>query len=166
MRERLREGISPRTCDARPDRAYIAALLPRFRFEDGFAAHDELWKGGGEGETPEAQLRRARAAVDDVFAGSGDGTWVSVTSHSGQIREILEVLGHRPFKLATGQAIAVLVKAEREKATTTTSAPPFASWTAEPACNAPPVTSISGTGCVCSSSSGLPTASATATATP
>lgn len=163
VKELLREGISMRTCDARPNRSYIAGLLAPgvLRFEAGFAEHDELWTGR-EGETSEAQLRRARRAVDDIFA-HDDSAWVSITSHSGQIRTILQVLGHRPFALSTGQAIAVLVRAERVRPEgTPTSA--IASWTAEPTCRAPPVTSVSGTGCVCSTGSAtLPATSATAT---
>ncbi|KAI1256316.1 hypothetical protein MGN70_001440 [Eutypa lata] len=161
VKEHLREGVSMRTCDERSNRTYIAGLFPWYRFEAGFAEQDPLWKGD-EGETSEAQLRRAKSVVDDIVS-TDDNTWVSITSHSGQIRAMLSALNHRAFSLSTGQAIAVLVRAENfrktENPTSTVS-----SWTAEATCNAPPITSISGTGCVCSTaSSTLATASATIT---
>ncbi|KAI1074790.1 phosphoglycerate mutase-like protein [Whalleya microplaca] len=163
VKELLREGISPRTCDERPDRAALQALLPHFRFEDGFAEVDPLWRAG-EGETDEAMAVRTKRVLDDIF-GNDQSTWVSITTHSGQITQSLKVLGHIPFSLTTGQAIPVLVRAERrgggEPATTT-----GASRTAEATCGNPPVTSVSGQGCVCSSASSSTLASATATTTP
>ncbi|KAL7622396.1 putative phosphoglycerate mutase pmu1 [Parahypoxylon ruwenzoriense] len=109
VKEFLREGISMRTCDERSNKTYVQSLLPAFIFEEGFAEDDELWKGY-EGETAEAQLQRAKAVLDDIFS-SDDGTWVSITSHSGQIRACLKVLNHIEFGLSTGQAIPALVKA-------------------------------------------------------
>lgn len=35
-----------------------------------------------------------------------------MTAHSGAITSILRVVGHRPFRLATGAVIPVFVKAE------------------------------------------------------
>lgn len=75
-------------------------------------------------------------------------SFVSVTSHSGEISSILSVLGHRSFSLNTGAVIPVLVRAEQVKGeNTATSALP---WTASAHCTSPPVTSVSA--CVCASS--------------
>ncbi|KAI5917152.1 histidine phosphatase superfamily [Camillea tinctor] len=160
IKEGFREGISIRTCDARSDRSAIAELLPGFRFETGFAEHDPLWRGDeGEGETAEAQLRRTREVMDEVFAQDAN-TWISITTHSGQISKNLQVLGHRAFSLSTGQVVPALVRARIVGgAGTTTTAPGF---TAEATCKATPVTSISGQGCVCGS---MTAAAAAATAT-
>jgi broad specificity phosphatase PhoE len=160
VKERLREGISVRSCDERSNKTYISKLLPHFRFEKGFTEADELWRGS-EGETPEAQLPRTKLVWDDIFSNDGS-TWISTTTHSGQISFNLRVLGHRVFSLSTGQAIPVLVKAQRlrvEDQPSTT----IQSFTAEATCHAPPVTSISGQGCVCSSAASAP---ATVTAAP
>jgi hypothetical protein len=70
---------------------------------------------------------RSKAVLDDVFR-SDKSTYISISSHSGEIGSILRgaslilrnsergltrvVLGHRSFGLGTGQAIPVLVKAE------------------------------------------------------
>ncbi|OTB01911.1 hypothetical protein M426DRAFT_63203 [Hypoxylon sp. CI-4A] len=160
VKEFLREGISMRTCDERSNKTYIQSLLPTFRFEEGFVENDELWKGY-EGETSEAQLKRTKAVLDDIFT-NDENTWISITSHSGQISANLEVLNHIKFSLSTGQAIPVLIKAnlhKKEPATTT-----IQSWTAEATCSWSPVTSISGQGCVCSSTTAsLVAAIATAT---
>ncbi|KAI3321098.1 phosphoglycerate mutase-like protein [Xylariaceae sp. AK1471] len=161
VKELLREGISIRTCDSRSNKTYISTLLPRFKFEDGFTENDELWKGF-EGETSEAQLRRTKIVWDDIFS-NDDSTWISTTTHSGQITNNLRVLGHRAFSLSTGQAIPALIKAQKLRVD-----PPSTtvqSWTAEVTCTAPPVTSISGQGCVCSGASST-LASVTAVPTP
>ncbi|KAI8628455.1 phosphoglycerate mutase-like protein [Xylariaceae sp. FL1651] len=161
VKEYFREGISMRSCDERSSKTYISALLPDFGFEKGFTEEDELWKGY-EGETAEAQLRRTKIVLDDVFS-NDDSTWISITSHSGEISANLQVLGHRAFSLSTGQAIPVLVKAQNVKVNQPTTTIQY--WQAEATCNSPPVTSISGQGCVCSSASST-LVSATATTTP
>ncbi|KAI8948991.1 phosphoglycerate mutase-like protein [Xylaria longipes] len=162
VKELLREGISIRTCDERSTKTELAALFPNFRFEHGFAETDQLWRGGeDEGETPEAEFARTKIVMDDIFT-NDDSTWISLTTHSGQIGVALQVLGHRAFSLSTGQAIPALIQARRLRvdppATTTGSA-----FTSEATCLAPPVTSISGQGCVCSSALGSVTASPTPT---
>ncbi|UNI21259.1 putative phosphoglycerate mutase pmu1, variant 2 [Purpureocillium takamizusanense] len=171
IKELFREGISIHTCDRRSTRGAIRAFAPAsFRFEEGFTEEDELWQGGAprsRGETEAHQRARSKAVLDDVFT-HDDGTWLSVTSHSGEIASLLAVLGHRAFSLGTGQIIPVLVRAEvaRGGQTPTTTAPGF---TFEATCTAPPVTSIAGQGCVCSttsSSGGIPAVAASATSTP
>ncbi|KAI1748571.1 phosphoglycerate mutase-like protein [Xylaria castorea] len=157
VKELLREGISIRTCDERSSKTELAALLPKFRFEDGFTETDQLWRGGDdEGETSSAQFARTKIVVDDIFT-HDDSTWISLTTHSGQISTTLQVLGHRAFSLSTGQAIPALVQVRRLRTepSSTTTAPSF---TPEATCHAPPVTSISGQGCVCSSAPGSVTA--------
>lgn len=152
-----------RTCDERSNKTYIQNLLPAFKFEDGFTEEDELWKGY-EGETSEAQLKRTRTVLDDIFS-NDDNTWISITSHSGQISSNLKVLNHITFSLSTGQAIPALIKAvniRKVDPVTTT----IQSWTAEATCVSPPITSISGQGCVCSNTTSAVLATATATTSP
>ncbi|KAJ3056957.1 hypothetical protein HK097_002335 [Rhizophlyctis rosea] len=151
VKEFLREGVSIRTCDHRPSKTYITNMFPFYKFEEGFAELDPLYDGV-KYETSEAQDLRNFNGLTDVFT-KDKNTWISFTAHSGEITSLLRVLGHRAFRLATGQAIPVLVKvvSNLPKSTTTTIAP----WTTPTVCPAPPVTSIANQGCVC-----------TATATP
>ncbi|KAH7021014.1 phosphoglycerate mutase family protein [Microdochium trichocladiopsis] len=162
IKEFFREGISMRTCDERNNKTWIHEQVPNFLFEDGFTELDELWRGY-EAETDEAQVKRTKAVLDDVFA-HDDATWISITAHSGAISKHLQVLGHRAFRLGTGQAIPVLVKAQNlRKVDTPTST--IESWWSEPTCaNGPPITSIGGTGCICSTGSATATFSASASA--
>ncbi|KAJ6782125.1 hypothetical protein PWT90_06666 [Aphanocladium album] len=155
IKELFRESMTIHTCDHRSNKTYIQSIAPQFSFEAGFTEHDELWRGGqqSEGETAEGQKSRNKVVLDDVFA-QDTNTWISITSHSGEIASLLSVLNHRKFGLQTGQIIPVLVKAEIVDPPTTTSS--IVSFTPEATCNSPPVTSIAGQGCVC-------TASATAT---
>ncbi|KAM0185222.1 hypothetical protein ACHAPI_012263 [Fusarium lateritium] len=145
VKELLREGISIRTCDHRSNKTYISTLTPEIKFEKGFAEKDPYWTGK-KGETGEHQLERTKDVLDDIFT-IDNSVWISISSHSGEITKVLQALNHRPFRLATGQIIPVLVRADivKEESTST-----YAAWTSEATCNAPPVTSLSGQGCVCS----------------
>jgi len=110
IKELFREGISAHTCDRRSTKTQIHDQFPDWKFEDGFVENDPFWKEGFS-ETQEEEFRRTKVAFDDVFK-SDKSTYISVTSHSGQINMSLRVLGHRPFSLSTGQVIPILVKAE------------------------------------------------------
>lgn len=150
VKELLREGISEHTCDRRSSKSYIEHNFPTYDIEPGFAETDQLWTGV-TAETSSAQAARSRTVLDDIFSDPKTGTYVSITSHSGELASILAVLGHRPFILNTGAVIPVLVKAERKEVSTTTAQ----SWTASAHCTMPPVSSISGGvdgGCVCAES--------------
>ncbi|KAI0153317.1 phosphoglycerate mutase-like protein [Xylariaceae sp. FL1272] len=150
IKELLREGISMHTCDSRSTKSHIGSVLGgTFRFEAGFTEHDLLWKGY-EAETDEAAVLRARRVMDDIFS-HDESTFISMTTHSGQIRSALEVLGHRAFSLSTGQAIPVFVKAERERVRVPTTT--IQSWEAQATCTAPPVSSDAVSGCVCATGS-------------
>lgn len=158
VKEWLREGVSIRTCDHRSSKSYIKTLTPKIKFEKGFSEKDKLWTGK-KGETGEHQLARSKEVLDDIFT-SDNAVWISISSHSGEITKLLQALNHQPFRLATGQIIPVLVKAEvvYEEPTST-----YVSWTTEATCNAPPVTSIGGQGCVCSGTATLASTPAKAT---
>ncbi|KAM3460660.1 hypothetical protein NHJ6243_005716 [Beauveria neobassiana] len=150
IKELFRESISIHTCDHRSNKTYIRSIAPQFTFEAGFTEEDELWRGKqGQGETSDGQKARNKVVLDDVFTNDAN-TWISITSHSGEIASLLSVLNHRKFGLQTGQIIPVLVKAEIVDRPTTTSS--IVSFTPEATCNAPPITSISGQGCVCTAS--------------
>ena len=147
IKELLREGISIHTCDHRRSRTYIHDLFPTWNIDPSLTEYDELWNGV-TAETNDAQDARSKKVLDSIF-GADDHTWLSITSHSGEIASILRVLGHQSFSLATGAVIPVLVKAEFLPSGPAPSNPPYSTSTH---CAAPPVTSISSLaqGCVCS----------------
>lgn len=150
VKEFFREGISTHTCDRRGTKSKIHSRFPTYDFEAGFTENDELWNST-YAETSSAQDIRSKTVLDSVFK-DDDHTWISVTSHSGEIASLLRVLGHRSFSLSTGAIIPVLVKADVQygvKAVTSSVGP---SRTSSRYCtNGPPITSIStGTqGCIC-----------------
>ncbi|KAK4633966.1 putative phosphoglycerate mutase [Fulvia fulva] len=151
VEELLREGISIHTCDHRSNRTYIEATYPDFEIEQGLNEYDELWNGV-TAEPDSAHEKRMLTLLDGVFT-NDDHTWISLTSHSGTIGTILDVIGHQSFSLATGSVIPVLVEAKFLPAsdTPTTS---VGSFTTSTWChNAPPITSVGSEaqGCVCSS---------------
>ncbi|KAG6024226.1 hypothetical protein E4U41_001831 [Claviceps citrina] len=155
IKELFREDISIHTCDRRSSRSELEAFVPGWRFEPGFTEHDELWQAD-RGETPEHQVARSKRVLDDVFA-HDEATWISVTSHSGEIRALLSALNHRAFGLSTGQIITVLVRAELVRPGPTTT---FAGFTPEATCEQPPMTSLPDGGCVCSSTASVPSPTA------
>lgn len=154
VKEFLREGISMHTCDRRRSKSYIQTLLPSYRIEDGFAETDPLWKGVAA-EDSSGQFARSKVALDEIFT-DDEATWVSITSHSGEIASLLSVLGHRAWSLSTGQAVPVLVRAERLPRAYPSGT--IAAWQSAVTCAGPPVSS-GAAGCVCSSgATALPTA--------
>ncbi|KAK6062931.1 CCR4-Not complex component [Seiridium cupressi] len=129
VKELFREGISIHTCDRRSTKSHIESLLPFYKVEHGFTEYDELWNGT-YAETSDAQAVRSKKVLDDVFS-NDENTWISVTSHSGEIKSLLSVLGHRTFSLSTGQAIPVLVEARNlRKVDAPTST--VSSWSLDP----------------------------------
>jgi broad specificity phosphatase PhoE len=146
VKELLRESIDIHTCDRRRSKSYIENLFPNYVIEAGFTEYDELWDGV-TGETSLGQEDRSKVVLDEIFS-SDDHTWISITSHSGEIGAILSALGHQSFSLSTGAVIPVLVKAQFLE---TGSNPLPQARTASTHCAAPPVTSISSLsqGCVC-----------------
>lgn len=106
----LRETLGMHTCDRRSTKSSIQAEFPLYRFEDGFAEPDPLWDPTLR-ESDSARNARLQRFLDDVFT-ADPAVFVSLTAHSGAITSILDVAGHRPFALATGAAIPVLVRAE------------------------------------------------------
>lgn len=160
IKELFREGITIHTCDHRRSKTYIASLFPDWPIEPGFTEKDELWNGV-TAETRSAQDDRSRQALSEVFFtgdSSKEASFVSVTSHSGEIASLLRVVGHRAFGLRTGAVLPVLVRAVKTEGSggggggVTASS---ASWTTSAYCTQPPVTSVSA--CVCPSSAVLAT---------
>ena len=90
--------------------SYIHSHFRSFRVEDGFSEEDVLWRPDRR-ETEDEQVIRVKRLLDDVFTHDQE-TFISFTSHSGNIAAILKAIGHRPFALQTGGLIPVLVRAE------------------------------------------------------
>ena len=155
------------TCDRRSNKTFIETLFPSFTFEPNFPENDPFWSGI-VAETSAAQDSRSKRVLDDLFAHDAN-SWLSITSHSGEIRSLLRVLGHREFSLGTGAVIPVLVEAKWDgsnssSTTTTLTAPAFTSTSF--CTNGPQTTSVA-TGCVCSSEEAVSSSTVvSATATP
>jgi broad specificity phosphatase PhoE len=87
VKELFREGISGHTCDRRGNKTYIHNSFPSYNIEKGFSEQDLLWKAQ-MGEVSTDQDIRTKKVLDDVFS-NDDGTYISITSHSGEIASIL-----------------------------------------------------------------------------
>lgn len=75
------------TCDRRSSKTAIHKAFPGFVFEKGFKEEDPLWEASVR-ETNSAMDARTKTVLDDVF-GSDDATFLSISSHSGEIGSIL-----------------------------------------------------------------------------
>ncbi|KAI4229124.1 MAG: hypothetical protein L6R36_001081 [Xanthoria steineri] len=111
VKELLREANGVHTCDRRSSKSTLMAAFPNFTFEPSMTVDDELWSAT-ERETNPQLDSRFTSLLNDIFE-HDEGTFVSLTSHSGAICSLLRVLGHRDFRLVTGGVIPVLVKAQR-----------------------------------------------------
>ncbi|KAL2056144.1 hypothetical protein ABVK25_003787 [Lepraria finkii] len=144
VKEYFRESISGHTCDRRSNETYIHDSFPNYMIESGFTENDQLWEAL-HGETNNDQDIRSKKVLDQVFS-TDRSTYISITSHSGEIGSILRVLGHQEFGLNTGASIPVLVKAQVIGGTApTTASEPF---TPLCTCTSPPA--ITATISVCS----------------
>ena len=75
------------TCDRRSSKTYISENYPSYKIEPGFTENDELWVPGLR-ETNSAQRARSKELLDDIFS-HDDSTFISFSSHSGEIAAIL-----------------------------------------------------------------------------
>ena len=87
VKELFREGISGHTCDRRGSRTYIHESFPGYKIEPGFSENDQLWEAL-HGETTVDQAIRSKTVLDQVFS-TDKSTYISITSHSGEIASIL-----------------------------------------------------------------------------
>lgn len=87
VKELFREGISGHTCDRRSNKTYIHERFPNYRIEPGFSENDELWEAL-HGETNTDQDIRSTTVLDQVFS-TDSSTYISITSHSGEIASLL-----------------------------------------------------------------------------
>jgi broad specificity phosphatase PhoE len=87
IKELFREVIGVHTCDRRSGKSFIANRYPNWKIEDGFSEEDPLWKAS-ERESNAGQDVRSRKVLDDVFEHDRN-TWISVSSHSGEIGSLL-----------------------------------------------------------------------------
>jgi broad specificity phosphatase PhoE len=87
VKEFLREGISAHTCDRRSNKTYIHQNFPSYKFEKGFAEHDPYWKELMAEPSADQDIR-SKAVLDDIFS-NDDSTYISITSHSGEIGSLL-----------------------------------------------------------------------------
>jgi broad specificity phosphatase PhoE len=111
IKELCREALGIHTCDRRSTKSHLESTFPHLTFEPGFSEPDVLWEKEYR-EPVSARNYRLSEFLDDVFERDGN-VFVSVTSHSGAIASVLEVVGHRRFALETGGVIPVVVRAER-----------------------------------------------------
>jgi len=87
VKELFREGISGHTCDHRGSKTYIHNSFPSYTIEPGFTENDELWEAL-HGETSIDQDIRSKKVLDQVFS-TDCSTYISITSHSGEIASLL-----------------------------------------------------------------------------
>jgi broad specificity phosphatase PhoE len=87
IKELFREVIGVHTCDRRSSKSFIEERYPEWKLEEGFKEEDPLWSAS-ERESDEAMDVRSKRVLDDVFESDGN-TWISISSHSGEIGSIL-----------------------------------------------------------------------------
>ncbi|KAF1833643.1 phosphoglycerate mutase family protein [Decorospora gaudefroyi] len=135
IKELLREALGVHTCDRRSTKTEIETAFPHLVFEPDFSEADLLWEAEYR-EPISARTYRFSMLLDNIFA-EDTHVFLSLTSHSGAIGSILEVLGHRAFGLETGGVIPVFVKAERVQGARMV--PPKEPSDAPPLCEEPPI---------------------------
>ncbi|KAK6339274.1 hypothetical protein TWF718_008695 [Orbilia javanica] len=112
IRENLRETIGYHWCDQRGVMKEVKAKFPWIDLEEGMHDEDKIWTPHTrEDEMGGSMDNRLREVIDDIFLEDGE-TFISITAHSGCLRCVLRVVGHRLFGLETSRMIPVVVKAK------------------------------------------------------
>lgn len=117
--ENIREQMGVHTCDKRLPRSVIAYKYEPLgiEIEEGFAEEDIYYQDDYR-ESAAEQAIRLNKSFQDIWGRytNKKESNVCITSHSGSIRSLLLVLGHRPFAIGTGGVIPVLVRGELKNA--------------------------------------------------
>ncbi|KAK6453694.1 histidine phosphatase superfamily [Scheffersomyces xylosifermentans] len=113
VKEYARETYGIGTESQRHSKKYIEAYYPFATFEPGFTEEDELWEADLHESTQHRNYRAAQL-LSDIFVHDSNMV-ISVVSHSGLIKSILNVIGHRKWELKTGQMIPVVIKVDYSK---------------------------------------------------
>ncbi|KAF3931941.1 hypothetical protein ABW20_dc0101293 [Dactylellina cionopaga] len=111
VKEALRETIGRHYCDQRSDLKVLKERFPFIDVEDGMIDEDTIWTEIREDGKSGSMELRLRDALDDIFVEDGE-TFISITAHSGCLRCVLRVTGHRLFELETSRMIPIVVKAK------------------------------------------------------
>lgn len=109
VKENARETYGIGTESKRHPKSYLKKKFPHVSFEHRFSEKDELWNTTHH-ESKEHRNYRATLLLNDIFS-HDDNDVISITSHSGLITSILNVVGHREWTLGTGQMIPIVVEA-------------------------------------------------------
>jgi broad specificity phosphatase PhoE len=107
VKEFLREGISAHTCNRRRSKSFIRKNFPGFKFEKGFAEEDPYWTELFV-EPRETQDARSKAVLDDIMS-NDDSTYISITSHSGEISSLLRGKNMIPLRIRSNILILTTI---------------------------------------------------------
>lgn len=108
--EVARETYGISTSSKRHSREYIERHFGFVEFEPGFSQFDPWWQPDVHESRDHRQLR-AQQMLEAIFGGDRSVT-VLVVSHSGLIKSVLELIGHRRWDLHTGQMVPVVIRGE------------------------------------------------------
>lgn len=111
IRENLRETIGYHWCDKRGVMTEVKEVFPWIVLEEGMHDEDKIWTETREDELCGSMDNRLREVIDDIFMEDGE-TFISITAHSGCLRCVMRVVGHRLFRLETSRMIPIVVKAK------------------------------------------------------
>ncbi|KAI2639072.1 phosphoglycerate mutase-like protein [Hypomontagnella submonticulosa] len=111
IREGLRERNGVHTCDRRSPRSWIRNNFPGFHIGRDLTENDDLWKPD-QRETMEGVQGRVKAVLDEIFSNETK-TIISITAHSGLVRALYSVVGHRGVWVAAGAMVPVLISARK-----------------------------------------------------
>ena len=114
--ENLRECIGIHTCDQRSTRSHIEQMFPPpdFVVEGDMSEKDILWRKDLR-ESDAAMTQRLHNLLDEVFHidQAAEAEYVSLTAHGGAIMAILRAIGHRPFGVAVGGGLPMLLELQK-----------------------------------------------------
>ena len=113
--ENLREVTGVHTCDERSSKHDLARRFPFLHFPKNFAEKDRLWKPDVR-ETDVDVQNRAHIALQNIMHHEcddrHDNPVLSITSHSGLIKNMLISLDLPPISIPTGGVVPLVIVAK------------------------------------------------------
>ncbi|CDR46727.1 CYFA0S25e01420g1_1 [Cyberlindnera fabianii] len=108
--EDLRERYGVYTSYERHTKTWINENYPQLSFTKGFTEKDELWNADDREKKSHVQ-QRTHDFLKWLYK-NDDNYIISITSHSGTIKQLLKEIDHPKHDLEPGQVLPVVIKAK------------------------------------------------------
>ncbi|TFK64453.1 hypothetical protein BDN72DRAFT_265464 [Pluteus cervinus] len=96
--EKVRERCTHDKPQERLTKTFIHTVFPEYNFEDGFTEDDKMWTNDYDRAELHSDVQaRAIEILRRAFTDPNSGNFISITTHSGFIGDLLKIIGHPAY---------------------------------------------------------------------